>query len=186
MFLQRNSWGGYAIVRTLPGETENTIKAMEEIWKELNPNYPFTYSFLDQDLANMYKAEQRLGNLFNVFAVLAIVISCLGLYGLSAYLAERRTRELGIRKVLGASGFQLVYLLSATFTRPILIATIIAIPIAWYGMSQWLNGFAYHVSIEWVIFLIAFISALVIAWITVSFESIKAATTNPVNSLRSE
>ena len=134
----------------------------------------------------MYAAEQRLGTLFNVFAILAIVISCLGLYGLSAYLAERRTRELGIRKVLGASGFQLVYLLSATFTRPILIATLVAVPLAWYGMSQWLSGFAYHVSIEWTIFLIAFVSALAIAWLTVSFESIKAATTNPVKSLRSE
>jgi putative ABC transport system permease protein len=117
---------------------------------------------------------------------LAIVISCLGLYGLSAYLAERRTRELGIRKVLGASGFQLVYLLSATFTRPILIATVIAVPLAWYGMSQWLNGFAYHVGIDWTIFVVAFVSALIIAWLTVSFESIKAATTNPVKSLRSE
>jgi ABC-type antimicrobial peptide transport system permease subunit len=185
MFLQRNTWGGYAIVRTLPGETENTIKALEQIWKTLNPNYPFTCQFLDKDLDNLYKAEHRLGSLFNVFAVLAIVISCLGLYGLSAYLAERRTRELGIRKVLGASGFQLVYLLSATFTRPILIATAIAIPVAWYGMNQWLSGFAYHITIDWTIFAIAFLSALVIAWITVSFESIKAASTNPVNSLRS-
>jgi hypothetical protein len=186
MFLNRNTWGGYAMIRTLPGETENTIKALEQICKTINPSYPFNYSFLDQDIANLYKAEQRLGSLFNVFAVLAIVISCLGLYGLSAYLAERRTRELGIRKVLGASGFQLVYLLSATFTRPILIATAIAVPLAWYGMSQWLSGFAYHVTIDWTIFLVAFLSALIIAWITVSFESIKAATTNPVNSLRSE
>ncbi|MBA4054800.1 MAG: ABC transporter permease, partial [Marivirga sp.] len=186
MFLNRNSWGGYAMVRTLPGETENTIKALEQICKEMNPSYPVNYSFLDQDIANLYKAEQRLGDLFNVFAVLAIVISCLGLYGLSAYLAERRTRELGIRKVLGASGFQLVYLLSATFTRPILIATAIAVPLAWYGMSQWLNGFAYHVEIDWTIFLVAFFSALIIAWLTVSVESIKAATANPVNSLRSE
>lgn len=186
MFLFRNTWGGYAVVRTLPGETENTIKALEQICKELNPSYPFEYSFLDEDLANLYKAEQRLGNLFRIFAALAIVISCLGLYGLSAYLAERRTRELGIRKVLGASGFQLVYLLSATFTRPILIATAIAVPLAWYGMSEWLNGFAYHISIDWTIFLIAFLSALLIAWLTVSFESIKAATTNPVKSLRSE
>jgi putative ABC transport system permease protein len=186
MFLNRNTWGGFAIVRTLPGETENTIKALEQICKELNPNYPFEYSFVDQDIANLYKAEQRLGSLFNVFAVLAIVISCLGLYGLSAYLAERRTRELGIRKVLGASGFQLVYLLSATFTRPILIATAIAVPVAWYGMNQWLTGFAYHITIEWTIFAIAFLSALFIAWLTVSFESIKAARTNPVNSLRSE
>lgn len=186
MFLNRNTWGGYAMVRTLPGETENTIKALEQICKEMNPSYPFSYSFLDQDIDNLYQAEQRLGNLFNVFAVLAVVISCLGLYGLSAYLAERRTRELGIRKVLGASGFQLVYLLSATFTRPILIATVIAVPLAWYGMSQWLTGFAYHITIDWTIFLIAFLSALIIAWLTVSFESIKAATTNPVKSLRSE
>ena len=186
MFLFRNTWGGYAVVRTLPGETENTIKALEKICKEINPSYPFTYSFVDQDLDNLYQSEQRLGSLFNVFAVLAIVISCLGLYGLSAYLAERRTRELGIRKVLGASGFQLVYLLSATFTRPILIATVIAVPVAWYGMSQWLTGFAYHITIDWTIFVIAFLSALIIAWLTVSFESVKAATTNPVNSLRSE
>jgi putative ABC transport system permease protein len=186
MFLDRNTWGGYAMVRTLPGEMENTIKALEQICKTINPSYPFNYSFLDQDIANLYKAEQRLGSLFNVFAVLAIVISCLGLYGLSAYLAERRTRDLGIRKVLGASGFQLVYLLSATFTRPILIATIIAVPLAWYGMSQWLSGFAYHVTIDWTIFLVAFLSALIIAWLTVSFESIKAATANPVKSLRSE
>lgn len=186
MFLQRNTWGGYAVVRTLPGETENTIKALEQICKEINPSYPFNYSFLDQDIDNLYKAEQRLGSLFNVFAVLAIVISCLGLYGLSAYLAERRTRELGIRKVLGASGFQLVYLLAATFTRPIIIATAIAVPLAWYGMNQWLSGFAYHITIDWTIFVAAFLSALLIAWLTVSFESVKAATTNPVKSLRSE
>ncbi|MBT1704754.1 ABC transporter permease [Chryseosolibacter indicus] len=186
MFLQRNTWGGYAIVRTQPGETENTIKALEQICKDINPSFPFNYNFVDQDIANMYKSEQRLGNLFNIFAVLAVVISCLGLYGLSAYLAERRTRELGIRKVLGASGFQLVYLLSATFTKPILIATAIAVPVAWYGMSQWLTGFAYHIEIEWTIFIVAFLSALIIAWLTVSFESIKAATTNPVKSLRQE
>jgi putative ABC transport system permease protein len=186
MFLTRNTWGGNAMVRTQPGQTENTIAALEQMCKEINPSYPFNFGFLDQDIANLYSAEQRLGSLFNVFALLAIVISCLGLYGLSAYLAERRTRELGIRKVLGASGFQLVYLLSATFTRPILIATAIAVPLAWYGMSQWLSGFAYHVTIDWTIFVIAFLSALIIAWITVSFESIKAATVNPVNSLRSE
>jgi len=186
MFLDRNTWGGYAIVRTPPNELKNTIAKLEQICKEINPHYPFNYNFVDQDIANMYKAEQRLGSLFNVFAVLAIVISCLGLYGLSAYLAERRTRELGIRKVLGASGFQLVYLLSATFTRPILIATAIAVPVAWYGMGRWLEGFAYHVTIDWTVFLIAFLSALIIAWLTVSFESIKAATANPVNALRSE
>jgi hypothetical protein len=186
MFLPNNDFGGYGMIRTQPGETENTIEALEKIWREVYPDHPFEYHFLDETIDNMYKSEQRLGNLFNVFAVLAIVISCLGLYGLSAYLAERRTRELGIRKVLGASGFQLVYLLSATFTRPVLIATALAVPIAWYGMSQWLSGFVYHVSIGWMVFVIAFLAALIIAWLTVSFESIKAATTNPVTSLRSE
>ncbi|HEY0655878.1 MAG TPA: ABC transporter permease [Chryseosolibacter sp.] len=186
MFLYRNTWGGYAIVRTQPGETKGTIEELGKICKELNPSYPFEFNFLDQEIANLYKSEQRLGQLFNVFAVLAIVISCLGLYGLSAYLAERRTRELGIRKVLGASGFQLVYLLSATFTRPVLIATAIAVPLAWYGMNQWLSGFAYHISIDWTIFVVAFVAALLIAWLTVSFESVKAASTNPVKSLRSE
>jgi putative ABC transport system permease protein len=186
MFLYRNTWGGFAMVRTQPGQTAETIAALEKICKELNPTYPFEYNFLDQKIAELYKSEQRLGQLFNVFAVLAIVISCLGLYGLSAYLAERRTRELGIRKVLGASGFQLVYLLSATFTRPVLIATAIAVPLAWYGMNQWLTRFAYHITIDWTIFAIAFVAALVIAWLTVSFESVKAARTNPVNSLRSE
>ncbi len=186
MFLQRNTWGGFAMIRTKPGETERTIAALEKMCAELNPSFPFDFNFLDQEIANLYVAEQRLGDLFNVFAVLAVVISCLGLYGLSAYLAERRTRELGIRKVLGASAFQLVYLLSATFTRPVLMATAIAVPLAWYGMSEWLSGFAYHITIDWTIFLMAFLAALAIAWLTVSFESIKAATNNPVNSLRSE
>ena len=186
MFLDRNTWGGYAIIRTLPGETAATIAALESICKELNPSYPLQYSFVDQDIANMYAAEQRLGNLFNIFAILAVVISCLGLYGLSAYLAERRIRELGIRKVLGASGFQLVYMLSATFTRPILLAAMIAIPLAWYGMSEWLSGFVYHIAIDWRIFAAAFVSSLVIAWLTISIEAIKAAVANPVKSLRSE
>jgi len=186
MFLDRNTWGGNAIIRTLPGETENTIKALEQICKEINPSFPFEYNFVDQAIANLYKSEQRLGSLFNVFAILAIVISCLGLYGLSAYMAERRIRELGIRKVLGATGFQLVYLLSSAFTRQVLIATAVAVPLAWYGMSQWLSGFAYHISIEWTVFVIAFVSALMIAWLTVSVESIKAAASNPVKSLRSE
>jgi hypothetical protein len=173
MFLNRNTWGGFAMIRTLPGETENTIAALEQICKEINPSYPFNYSFLDQDIANLYTAEQRLGSLFNIFAVLAIVISCLGLYGLSAYLRRASYPRVGIRKVLGATGFQLVYLLSATFTRPILYPTAIAIPLAWYGMSQWLNGFAYHVTIDWTIFVVAFLSALVVAWLTVSLNRLR-------------
>lgn len=186
MFLNRNTWGGFAVVRALPGEMENTLKTLEQICKDINPSYPFNYGFVDTALENMYKAEQRMASLFKVFSFLAIAISCLGLYGLSAYLAERRTRELGIRKVLGANGFQLVYLLSATFTRPILVATAIAVPVSWYAMDRWLNGFVYRISIDWMVFAVAALAALVIAWLTVSYESVKAARVNPVKSLRSE
>ncbi|MEJ7643918.1 MAG: ABC transporter permease [Chryseolinea sp.] len=186
MFLTANTWGGYAMVRTEPGTSEATISELERIVKTLNPAYPFQFSFLDQDIDNQYTSEKRLGNIFNVFASLAIIISCLGLYGLSAYLAERRTRELGIRKVLGASGGQLVYLLGMTFTPPILIAMCIAVPLSWYAMELWLSGFVYRISIGWTVYLVAFLAALLIAAITVSFESIKAAVSNPVKALRSE
>ena len=186
LILRLNTWGGVAVVRAKAGQTEATIKALEKIVKELNPEYPFSYNFVDQEIDNQYKAEQRLGSLFTVFAVLAIFISCLGLYGLSAFLAERRTKEIGVRKVLGASDFHVVYLLSKTFTKPILIATLFAIPLAWFGMSRWLEGFAYHVDIHWSIFVFAFLSSLFIAWLTVSYESIKAAIANPAESLRSE
>ncbi|MCW3117165.1 MAG: hypothetical protein JWM28_1247 [Chitinophagaceae bacterium] len=186
MIIGLNRWGGVAVIRTQPGNTEATIKALQKISTQLNPAYPFSYNFLDQDLANLYKGEQRMGNLFNVFAILAIFISCLGLYGLSAFMAEQRTKEIGVRKVLGASIFNVVYLLSTGFTRLILIAVTIAVPVAWFAINSWLKSFAYRVSADWIIFLTASLAALTIAWITVSFESIKAAIANPVKSLRTE
>ena len=152
----------------------------------MNPAYPFTYNFLDQDLDNLYKGEQQLGNLFNIFAILAIFISCLGLYGLSAFMSEQRIKEIGVRKVLGASVFSIVYLLSTGITRLIIIAAFIAIPLSWFTINSWLNNFAYRIDISWIIFFISTLSALIIAWLTVSYESIKAAVTNPVKSLRSE
>jgi putative ABC transport system permease protein len=186
LILRLDTWGGHVVVKTAPGETENTIKALERICQTLNPEYPFSYKFIDQDLDNMYRAEQRLGGLFNIFAVLAIFISCLGLYGLSAFLAERRTKELGVRKVLGASLPHLVYLLLSTFTKPVLVAMFVAAPLAWYAMDRWLEGFAFHITLDWTIFAFAFVVALFIAWITVSYESIKAALTNPAKSLKDE
>ncbi len=186
LILRLNKYGGYIFVRTKPGSPEPTIKSLEKICQQLNPAYPFEYSFLDEDLANLYKGEQRIGSLFNVFAILAIFISCLGLYGLSAFIAEQRTKEIGVRKTLGASVFNIVYLLSSNFTRVILIAIIIAVPISWYAIHQWLQGFAYHVEISWGIFALGAFSALLIAWCTVSFESVKSAVANPVKSLRSE
>lgn len=186
LILRLNTWGEIAVVRTGPGKVEATTQALERICKELNPGYPFSYNFVDQDLAKSYQAEKRLGTLFTIFASLAIFISCLGLYGLSAFLAERRTKEIGVRKVLGASELHVVYLLSKTFTKPVLVAMVVAAPIAWYAMNKWLEGFAYHVNIHWAVFLLAFVVSLLIAWLTVSYESIKAAVMNPAQSLRDE
>jgi len=179
-----NRWGGHVVVRTLPGKTNETIRALAKMSQELNPAHPFKFDFLDQGLSDLYKGEQQMGNIFNLFAILGIFISCLGLYGLSAFMAEQRTKEIGVRKVLGASVPSLVYLLSSGITRLILIAIVIAIPLSWYAVNSWLSGFAYHITVSWVVFFIASLAALGIAWLTVSYESIKAAVVNPVKSLR--
>jgi len=186
LILRLNTWGGQVVVRSQPGQTEAVIAALGDIWKELNPAYPYSYSFVDQALADLYQTEKQLGYLFNLFSGLAILISCLGLYGLSAFLAERRTKEIGVRKALGASVTGVVYLLSHSFTRPVAIAMIVATPLAWYGMTRWLSGFAYHISVDWTAFLFAFAVSLIIAWLTVSFETFKAAKINPAESLRNE
>ncbi len=186
LVLRFNKYGGYVMVRAQPGNTEATINALGKISHELNPAYPFNYSFLDNDLNNLYKGEQKMGNIFNLFAILAIFISCLGLYGLSAFMAEQRTKEIGVRKVLGASVFNIVYLLSGKFTRLIVIAMVIAIPVSWWAINSWLKEFAYRINISWIIFLVACGTALLIAFLTVSYESVKAAIANPVESLRSE
>lgn len=181
-----NRWGGDIVVRTKPGQTQATIKALEKIHTKLNPSFPFSYNFLDQDLDKMYKGERQLGNLFNIFAVLAIFISCMGLYGLSAFMSEQRIKEIGVRKVLGASVFSIVQLLSSGITRLILVAMVIAIPVSWYAIDNWLKNFAYRIDINWIIFAGASLAALLVAWLTVSYESIKAAITNPIKSLRTE
>jgi len=140
LVLRLNRWGGTVIIRTKPGSTEATIKALGKISQQLNPAYPFTYNFLDQDLANLYSGEQQMGSIFNLFAILAIFISCLGLYGLSAFMAQQRTKEIGVRKVLGASIFNIVYLLSTGFTRLILIATAAKFCLShkcWLGCFRW-------------------------------------------------
>jgi len=186
LILRLNRWGGIVIVRTQPGNTKTTINALQKVYSQLNPAYPFAYNFLDKDLDNLYRGEQKMGSIFNLFAILAIFISCLGLYGLSAFMAEQRTKEIGVRKVLGASVFNIVYLLSGNFTRLILISIIIAVPVSWLAIDNWLKGFAYRIDINWLIFLVASLIALLIAWFTVSYESIKAAITNPVKSLRTE
>ena len=186
LVLRLNKWGGVAMVRTTAGSNEQTIKALEKINQELNPAFPFTFGFLDKDLDNLYRSEQQMGNIFNLFAGLAIFISCLGLYGLSAFMAEQRTKEIGVRKVLGATVAGVVSLLSRDFLKLILIAIVIASPIAWYAMNKWLQGFAYQTTLEWWVIVLAGILATAIALFTISFQSIKAALMNPVKSLRSE
>ena len=127
-----------------------------------------------------------MGSIFNLFAGLAIFISCLGLYGLSAFMAEQRTKEIGVRKVLGASLVNIVTMLSSGITRLIVIAIVIAIPLSWYAANTWLDGFVYHINVSWLLFLVASLSALLIAWITVSYETIKAAMANPIKSIKAE
>ncbi|MBB6130918.1 ABC transporter permease [Mucilaginibacter lappiensis] len=186
LVLQFNKEGGVVVIRTQPGKTNSTIQALSKISQELNPAYPFKFDFLDQDLSNLYKGEQQMGNIFNLFAILGIFISCLGLYGLSAFMAEQRTKEIGVRKVLGASVFELVYLLSASTTKLILIAICIAIPLSWYAVDRWLASFAYHINISWLLFFIPSLASLCVAWLTVSYESMKAAVVNPIKSLKTE
>jgi putative ABC transport system permease protein len=186
LVLKINRYGGNVVVRAPEGQTEATIRAMEVISRKLNPSFPFTYNFLYQDLASLYKGERQMSGIFNLFAGLALLISCLGLYGLSAYLAQERTREIGVRKVLGASVFHIVYLLSTGFTRLVLVSIVIAIPLAMVTINRFLEGYAYHIRVNWWIFPLAALAALVVAWLTVSYESLKAAMGNPTKSLKSE
>ncbi|WP_225309635.1 ABC transporter permease [Larkinella humicola] len=173
-------------VKTTGKEAAGALAATERLWKQYNAEFPFNYAFLDQTFDDLYKTEQRTGTLFNVFATIAIVISCLGLFGLVAYTAQVRTREIGVRKVLGATVPGIIGLLAKDFVKLVLIAIVVAVPVAWYAMDQWLEGFAYRIDMNGWVFATAGLLALAIALLTVSFQSIKAALMNPVKSLRSE
>ena len=165
-----------------------SLKFIEQAWNRFNPNFPFEYFFYDSVFEQRYMAEQNLRTLFGHFSFLAIFIACLGLFGLASFAAEQRTKEIGIRKILGASSQGIVFLLSREFTKWVIVANLIAWPVAFYAMSTWLNGFAYHINImdNWFLFIISGLVALAIAWLTVSYQAIKAAWSNPVNSLRYE
>jgi len=167
-------------------EIEGSVSKAGEIWKQMAPSQPFEYRFMDQDFDRTYRAETRVGRLFVTFALLSILIGCLGLFGLATFTAEQRTKEIGVRKVLGASVANIVTLLSRDFLKLVLIAIALASPLAWYGMQRWLQDFAYKIDLEWWMFAIAGLLAVGIALLTVSFQSIKAAVANPVKSLKSE
>lgn len=176
----------YLIVHARPGEPGPLLTALSAAWRKLNANEPFEYSFLDEDFQKNYAAEERLSTMIGYFTVMAILISCLGLFGLASFSAEQRIREIGIRKVLGASITGIVLLLSKDFLKLVGIAMLIACPVAWLIMHKWLQDFAYRTSISWVVFLITFLSTLGITLFTISFQAIRAGLANPVNSLKAE
>lgn len=173
-------------IKTVNGDVAGTIASLEGIWNSYNAGYPFNYSFLDEEFESMHRDELRTGALFNIFSGLAIFVSCLGLFGLATYSAQLRIKEVGIRKVLGASNYRITHLLSIDFLKLVLIAAIIAAPIAWYAMSTWLQGFSYKTELSWWIFILAGVLAVVVALLTVSFQALKAALQNPIKSLRTE
>ena len=176
----------YIFIRIASENYSNTLKYLESVWNRLNPEYPFDYHFLDEDFDRLYWDEQRLGKIFGYFSFLAIFIACLGLYGLASFVAEERTKEIGIRKVLGSSTSGIVMLLTKDFSRCILLATLIAWPVGYFVMNGWLNNFAYRTKVGFGILIFSSALALIIALLTVSFQSIKAALANPVDSLRYE
>lgn len=177
---------GSALVRTQPGKTSQTLAGLEKIVKTLNPQFSFTWSFSEEEYQHLYKSEEVVNHLANAFAALAIFISCMGLLGLALFTTEQRAKEMGIRKVLGASAASLFALLSREFILLVLLALVIAIPIAWLSMNDWLSNFAYRMVLKWWIFALAGAMAILIALVTVSFHTIKASLANPVISLRSE
>jgi len=166
--------------------TEQALAKIGAILKKNNPAYPFNYIFVDDQFNLMFTSEMLISKLSRVFAALAIIISCLGLFGLAAYTAERRTKEIGIRKVLGSSISGIAALLSKDFLKLVSISCIVAFPVAWWMMHNWLEGYEYRIKISWWIFLASGFVAMVIALITISFQAIKAAVANPVRSLRTE
>ena len=177
---------GNILVRTQPGKTKEAIASLETLCKELNPNFQFSYYFSDEEFQKLYNNEQVISKLSGIFASLAIVISCLGLFGLAIFTAEQRVKEIGIRKVLGAGLASLFTLLSSEFLILVGIALLIASPLALFAMRKWLQNYAYHTSIDWWIFALAGLVAITITLVTISFQTIKAALINPVKSLRSE
>lgn len=168
------------------GKEKETINYLQKFYQAYNPEFPFDYQFLDEEYQALYTAEQRVSILSKYFAGLAILISCLGLFGLAAFTAERRFKEIGIRKILGSSDWGIIYLLSSDFTKLVLVAIIIALPVSYLIGKRWLDSFAYRINLEWWFFIGAGLAALLIAWFTVGLQTVKAARVNPVQCLKDE
>jgi ABC-type antimicrobial peptide transport system permease subunit len=168
------------------GKEAETLDRLNEFYKSYNPGFPLDYTFLDDDYQRQYISEQRVSVLSRYFAGLAILISCLGLFGLAAFTAQRRIKEIGIRKILGASDFSIIRLLTGDFTKIVLMAIIIGLPISYYAVSRWLEGYAYKIDLEWWYFVGAALASLLIAWFTVGLQTVKAASINPARCLKED
>jgi putative ABC transport system permease protein len=169
-----------------PGHTNSAVDYIRKTFKSYNLTYPLELKFLDDEYDKLYQTEQRMGKIFGYFSLLAIIISCLGLIGLSLFMTELRTKEIGIRKINGAKSFEIFFLLSKEYILWVLISIVIVSPIAWYVMHKWLQKFAYRIDISWWVFAFTGAIALVVALLTVGFQSYKAASRNPVEALRYE
>jgi putative ABC transport system permease protein len=179
-------WNNFIFARLSTDNISGAVKHMENVFDQFNPDYPFVYNFMNDRLDRMYASERRMGKMVEYFADLAILISCLGLFGLASFMAEKRTKEIGIRKTLGASVPGLIFLLSKEFSKWVLAANIIAWPLAYLAAKNWLQGFAYRIGLSPWIFILSGVLALAVALLTVSYQSVKAALANPVESLRYE
>ena len=177
---------GHVILKVKMAEIEETLAFVQETMKSILPQAPFEYGFLDESYAELYGAENRLGKVFGIFTLLALLIACLGLFGLITNQVLQRRKEIGIRKVIGANLSNIVMLLSKDFLRLVAIATLIAFPLAWWGTNRWLDDFVYHIDARWWILALAGISVLVVALITVGLQSARAAMANPIQSLKTE
>jgi len=181
----RNNFGGL-IVKIKTADIKGFLTSLKNQWNAFSPGGPLEYDFLDEKFAALYANERRTQQIFSAFAILAVVIACLGLFGLSAYVMEQRTKEIGIRKVLGASVEQVLLLVSKEFLRLVVIAFVVSIPVTWLAMHAWLQDFAYRISINAWMFIVAGITMIMIAFLTIGFQAMKSAIANPVKALRTE
>jgi putative ABC transport system permease protein len=176
----------YTMIRISGTEIPQTLSFLGKLWNKFAPEYPYEYHFLNEDFEEIYKSESRMGEVFRYFTFLAVFISCLGLFGLASFMAEQRTKEIGIRKVLGASISGITVLLSKEFTKWVAVANAVAWPVAYFAMNKWLQAYAYRVKLSLVTFALAGVLALIISILTVSYQAIRAALADPVESLRYE
>ena len=187
VFFYNPDWANIITVSIKPGiPVRGALSKIQAVFKKYNPSAPFDYTFNDEDYARKFADEQRIGDLATFFTILAVFISCLGLFGLASFVAEQRKKEIGVRKVLGASVFNLWKMLSREFALLVIISCFIAIPLAWYYLHQWIIQYDYRTEISWWVFVISGAGAFVVTILTVSFQAIRAAVANPVKSLRTE